>query len=341
MRILYGVQATGNGHITRARIMARALADVDAQVDWVFSGRPREALFDMDIFGNFQSFRGLTFAIRSGRVHYGKTLLSCNFRQLYRDIQSLDLTDYDLIINDFEPVSAWAARRAGKKVIGLSHQNAFQHRIPKAGSNPFVSSFMRWFAPADQPIGLHWHHFGQPILPPLVEPSHYPNQPRARHYLVYLPFSEPKDILPQLRSFSDYHFSVYLPVSEPSEEGHIHLRPFSREGFQRDLHQCEGVICSSGFELPSEAIQLGRKLLVQPVAGQMEQLSNALALTQLGYGHATRTLGKSAIGEWLPLPRPQPVHYPNVAKAIAEWLKNTGGENIQPLQESLWRGFPD
>jgi uncharacterized protein (TIGR00661 family) len=341
MKILYGVQGTGNGHITRARIMARALADVGAEVDWVFSGRAREAFFDMDVFGDFRSFRGLTFVIKSGRVHYGKTLLSCNFQQLYRDIRSLNMSGYDLIINDFEPVSAWAARRASKKVIGLSHQNAFRHQIPKKGSNPLVSSFMRWFAPADLPIGLHWHHFDQPILPPLVEPSHYPNEPRAGHYLVYLPFSEAEDILPQLRDFTDHHFWVYLPISDARNEGNLHLRPFSRDTFQQDLHQCEGVICSAGFELPSEAIQLGKKLLVQPVAGQMEQLSNALALTRLGYGQTTGTLSKEVIGEWLQLPRPRPVLYPNVAKAIAEWLVNTGGDDMGPLLESLWHEMPE
>jgi UDP:flavonoid glycosyltransferase YjiC (YdhE family) len=35
MKILYGVQGTGNGHITRARIMAKAFADAGVQVDWV------------------------------------------------------------------------------------------------------------------------------------------------------------------------------------------------------------------------------------------------------------------------------------------------------------------
>ena len=172
MRILYGVQATGNGHITRARIMAKALAKTDAKVDWIFSGRAREDFFDMDIFGDYQAYRGLTFAIKSGRVLYFKTALSSNFWQFYQDVRTLNVEGYDLIINDFEPVSAWAAKRAGKKVIGISHQNAFLYDIPKQGDNMFISWFMRNFAPVSLPIGLHWHHFNQPILPPLVEPSH-------------------------------------------------------------------------------------------------------------------------------------------------------------------------
>jgi uncharacterized protein (TIGR00661 family) len=340
MKILYGVQGTGNGHVTRARIMAKAFAAKGVQVDWVFSGRPREEFFDMEAFGDFQSYRGLTFAVKSGRILYLKTALTANLHQLNQDIKKVNVEGYDLIINDFEPVSAWAARRAGKKVIGISHQNAFMYKIPKKGNNIFVSWFMKNFAPVTQPIGLHWHHFNQPILPPLIEPSHYVNESLHKHYLVYLPFAGLEDIVPQLRKFPDYEFYIYQNVPKPIDDGHIHIRPFSREGFQRDLHRCEGVICSAGFELPSESIQLGKKILVQPVAGQMEQASNALALSQLGYGSATNNLNEANIGRWLNLMKPSPVVYPEVSTALVDWLLKTGGENFEEFQKSMWKDLP-
>ena len=337
MKILYGVQGTGNGHVTRARIMAKAFAAKGVEVDWVFSGRPREDFFDMQVFGDFQSYRGLTFAVKSGRILYLKTALQANLMQLNDDIKKVKVEGYDLIINDFEPVSAHAAKRAGKKVIGISHQNSFLHKIPKKNNNLVTDWFMQNFAPVTQPIGLHWHHFNQPILPPLIEPSHYKNESLAKHYLVYLPFAGLEDILPQLHAFPDYHFFIYQNVPQAIDEGHIHIRPFSREGFQQDLHKCEGVICSAGFELPSEAIQLGKKLLVQPVAGQMEQASNAFALTQLGYGVATNELSEAVIGRWLPLPKPEPIIYPDVSTALVDWILKTGGENFETFQQSLWR----
>lgn len=338
MKILYGVQGTGNGHTTRARIMATALADAGAQVDWVFSGRERADYFDMQTFGDFKSFRGLTFATEHGKVRYLKTLLTANIRQLYRDVRSLNVEGYDFIINDFEPVSAWAAKLAGKKVIGISHQNAFFYDIPKADDNIFVRWFMRNFAPVTQPIGLHWHHFGQPILPPLVETSHYPNISTPKHYLVYLPFAGLDDILPQLREFPDYEFFVYQPVPAAYDEGHIHIRPFSREGFQMDLHRCEGVICSAGFELPSEAIHLGKKILAQPVAGQMEQKSNAMALEKLGLGTEAKQFDVATLARWLPQPAPNgPRNYPDVAKALVDWLITSRGKNMEVLQQQLWQ----
>ena len=37
MKILYGVQGTGQGHISRARAMADAFRNLDVEIDWLFS----------------------------------------------------------------------------------------------------------------------------------------------------------------------------------------------------------------------------------------------------------------------------------------------------------------
>ena len=49
MKIFYGVQGTGNGHITRARVMARELYAAGIEVDFQFTGRPAEQYFEMEI----------------------------------------------------------------------------------------------------------------------------------------------------------------------------------------------------------------------------------------------------------------------------------------------------
>jgi uncharacterized protein (TIGR00661 family) len=340
MKILYGVQGTGNGHITRARTMASALKKHDADIDWVFSGRPREDYFDMEVFGDFRVFRGLTFVIDGGRVCYSRTVFKNNVWQLYRDSRSLNVEDYDLVINDFEPVSAWAAKRAGKRSIGISHQNAFLHKIPKQGNNPGVGWFMRNFAPTQTSIGLHWYHYNQPILPPLIEPLSLPNKVNRGHYLVYLPFYKVRELTALFGRFPDCVFDVYQPVDRPTQIGNVYVWPFSRQGFQRHLHTCEGVICNAGFELTSEAIQLGKKVLVQPVKGQMEQLSNALALRQLGYGTVTQEFDSAIVAAWLASAKPKPIDFPNVADALAEWIV-AGCDDLEALQAELWRTVPE
>ncbi len=61
MKILYGVQGTGNGHIARARAMSEAFKAHEVQVDFLFSGREPDKYFSMEAFGDYQTRRGFTF----------------------------------------------------------------------------------------------------------------------------------------------------------------------------------------------------------------------------------------------------------------------------------------
>ena len=159
MRIFYGVQGTGNGHITRARVMAKELQKAGIEVTFQFTGRPADKYFDMDVFNGYQTRTGLTFNTDKGHVNYIKTARDAKLGQLWQDITTLDLGHYDQVITDFEPVTAWAAKRQKKAVLGIGHQYAFAHDIPRVGSDPIANQIMKYFAPADIGIGLHWHHF--------------------------------------------------------------------------------------------------------------------------------------------------------------------------------------
>ena len=161
MKIFYGVQGTGNGHITRARVMAKELYEAGIEVKFQFTGRPVDKYFDMDIFNDYQTRSGLTFNTNKGQVSYLKTAIDAKPRTLLNDIKSLDLSGYDQVISDFEPVTAWAAKQQKKHVLGIGHQYAFNHKIPRKGSDPVANQVMKYFAPANTGIGLHWHHFGQ------------------------------------------------------------------------------------------------------------------------------------------------------------------------------------
>lgn len=80
MKILYGVQGTGNGHLTRSRIMAEHLNKSDLDVTYLISGRDKDELFGMESFGNFEHRAGLTFITEGGRIRkrkrYKKIILS-------------------------------------------------------------------------------------------------------------------------------------------------------------------------------------------------------------------------------------------------------------------------
>ena len=336
MKIFYGVQGTGNGHITRARVMAKELYAVGIDVHFQFTGRPADKYFDMEVFNGYQSRTGLTFHTEKGQVSYLKTALDAKPITFIRDMKSLDLSGYDLVISDFEPVTAWAAKSKKIPVLGIGHQYAFNHKIPREGSDPVAEQVMKHFAPADVGVGLHWHHFGQPILPPIIDTPEMPESIIKNKIIVYLPFENQHEVIRLLSPFKNFDFHLYSPEPVPSIFSHIICNPLSRDGFQKDLYDCAGIISNAGFELASESLQLGKKILAKPLHAQMEQISNAAALHQLGYGHVMHDMNSSAIDHWLHDNRAIHITYPNIAKVLVEWIQNSMPEMDADFIETIW-----
>lgn len=336
MRVLYGVQATGNGHISRARAMGKYLQAEGIAVDFLFSGRPADQLFDMQQFGDYQVKTGLTFVTEQGHINYLKTALRAKPLELWRDIRALDCSPYDLVLTDFEPITAWAARVQKKRSVAFGHQYAFLHQIPQIHSNPLSRSIFKFFAPAQQQIGLHWHHFNQPILPPIVDLEPAANTADANKVLVYLPFEDQQQVIQWLQPLTQYQFYLYGPGLSKNQMGHIQCSGPCVDDFKRDLHQSSAVISNAGFELVSEALQLQKRILVKALLGQMEQQSNALALTQLQLGQSTSTLSSDTISHWLSSKiKNNKVHYVNVAQALAKWIR-AGACPTELQQLNLW-----
>lgn len=336
MKVLYGVQGTGNGHITRARMMSEKLVQAGIDVDYIFSGRDDD-YFNMECFGDYRRFDGLTFLTSAGSIQYLKTAKRNNLIRFWCDIKNLNVPDYDLVITDFEPISAWAAKRTGVPSLGISHQNAFRYGVPVEGANWLARTVIRNFAPADQYLGLHWHHFGYPILPPMIKTDLVLNPVEPQKILLYLPFLQQQQCYPLFHQFPEFDFVQYHPGAQASRFGNIRCTPPSRSGFLEDFSNCAGLITNSGFGACSEAVHYGKKLLTIPLKGQMEQLSNAVALKQLGYASVSRDLTYSELETWLQQPQRNPVVFPDVAQSIVDWLQNGQVQSLDELTAEVWR----
>ncbi|QIA62448.1 glycosyltransferase [Vibrio astriarenae] len=343
MRILYGVQGTGNGHIARARAMARALKKQPVEVDFLFSGRDKDKYFSMAEFGNYQTRKGVSFISKEGAVDHLETVKQNDLKQLWTDIHQLDLSGYDLVVNDFEPISAWAAKKSKTPCLSISHQNAFRYQVPVRGANMIDHSLIRYFAPADHHLALHWYHFDQPILPPIIQSENKPIESRG-FVLVYLPFEDFEEIIDLLIRFNQQEFVCFHPeVKQDMDIENIRCRPLSYDRFQENLTHCSGVIANGGFELPSEALSLGKKLLLKPLNGQFEQLSNVATLEMLGLASTMERLDSMVVGQWLGDQAAEKVSYPDVAEAIASWICEGKLHDHSSLQQALWSqvDFPD
>jgi uncharacterized protein (TIGR00661 family) len=338
MKILYGVQGTGNGHISRARLMAKSFAKrSDTEVDYLFSGREPSGYFDMEIFGSYKTYKGLSFVTDSGTVNHAKTVGKAKLYRLWKDIRRLDLSQYDLILNDFEPISAWAARQQKKPSISISHQAAFSENIPQTGNGLIEKLILKYYAPTDFRLGVHWYHFGFDIMPPFIDHQRV-SSVLKNYLLVYLPFESIDDIKMTLEPLSEHNFVCFHPlIKEPIINDNISWFPQSQMAFRQFLHECSGVITNCGFELTSECLHLGKRLIVKPLAGQFEQLSNAMTLEQLGLCQTMGYLDTDTIENWLETQQNALVQFPQDPNVLIDWLLKRNWHQTSELCKTLWQ----
>lgn len=350
MRILYGVQGTGNGHITRARHLANGFAQRDdIQVDYLFSGRNVDAYFDMQCFGDYDTARGLTFITHNGRIQRCQTLLKNNVFSFIKELKQRAILDYDLVINDFEPISAWAAKLAGVPSLSVSHQAAFLHHVPKHSQGILDKVITQHFAPTQYSLGTHWYHFGHHIIPPFVakefsEQGQGGISPHGKFLLVYLPFENMQSIQEQLVTLSDYHFICYHPeITSNTQIGNVKWCRPSSTAFKQDLFKCAGVIANCGFELSTECLSLGKPLLVKPLQRQYEQLSNAHTLKELGLCEVMHELIADEIDDWLQCKKGIKIDYPHDCQSLINWIAEGNWQAPDALCKTLWQQvcFPD
>jgi hypothetical protein len=102
------------------------------------------------------------------------------------------------------------------------------------------------------------------------------------------------------------------------------------------LEECSGVISNAGFELLSEALQIGKKLLVKPLVGQMEQMSNALVVSEFKLGMVMPTLNRRYVEKWLSWQDTEPMGYPDVARLVAEWIDRGNCKEVKQLAVQAW-----
>ena len=336
MKILYGVQGTGNGHITRAGTLAKAFKEQGLDVQFLVSGRPKLELFDMEPFGDYWWREGLTFRSRKGRILLSETIVRSKPFQLAQDVRGLDVSDFDLIITDYEPITAWAGRLSGTPTLGIGHQYAFAYDIPKINMSLSERVIFQNYAPADYSLGLHWYHFEEPLLPPIAPVEDITLPSLGDFTLVYLPFESADQVQNLLYKFRDQQFVVYHPNAPRKKIGNAIWCQPSRVTFSNDLHRCQGVICNAGFELASEALQLGKKILVKPLNKQVEQYCNALALEKLGWGSTMESLDAIKVSTWLNDVFSVKIKYPDTAAAVARYIREGNFKSCAELASDLW-----
>ncbi|MDB4925762.1 glycosyltransferase family protein [Mucilaginibacter sp.] len=281
MKILYAIQGTGNGHISRAREIVPLLQQY-GQLDLLVSGTQAEVTLAQPLKYKFHGF-SFVFGTNGG-VDKWATYKIMDLPQLWRDMHSLPLKEYDLIINDFEPVSAWACRLQKMPSVSLSHQCAFvSPKTPRPGKWNYGEWLLKYYSPTTHHIGFHFERYDDFIHTPVIR-SEIRNLQTSNlgHYTVYLPAYDDKKLAKYLNETNVQWHIFSKRQKTVSQIGNVQIFPVNNEGFNSSLASCEGLLTGGGFEGPAEALFLQKKLMMIPMQGQYEQQCNALAASKLG-----------------------------------------------------------
>ena len=328
MRILYAIQGTGNGHLTRALDIVPLLQARCEQLDILVSGPPADLTLPFDIKYKAGGM-GFIFG-KKGGINFVKTFSQFNSMNFLREIRQLPVEEYDLVISDFEPVSSWACRLREVPCVALSHQSAVLHpAAPRPRQEDYPGrAVVRHYAPSTAQYGFHFQAYAPGISTPVIRRQVRELTPTDDgHYTVYLPAYEEGIIVERLRYLSrNTRWEVFSKHSvRAAEYDNVRVRPVSSAAFLDSLARSRGVLCGAGFETPAEALYLGKKLLVVPMKQQYEQQCNAAALAQMGVPVVKRLNDKylDALDNWLQLGQPVPVNYPDCTAEIIDQLLRT------------------
>ena len=337
MKILYAIQGTGNGHISRARDIIPYLQEF-CQCDILVSGTQCDVELNVPV--KFR-LKGLSFWFgKSGGVDLWKTLTKTNLWGLKREIDQLKVEDYDLVINDFEPVSAWACKKKNVPCISLSHQGTlFSDKVPiPPESDRFGRFILRNYAPADTHFGFHFNAYDDNIFTPVIRKQVRDCETDELDYFtVYLPAYDDKFLVDTLSLFGDYDWHIFSKHAKKSYQiDNIVVNKITNDKFVEDMANSSGVLCGAGFETPAEALYLNKKLMVVPMKGQYEQQCNAAALELMGVP-VIKNLHPSQfekISNWLESDEKVDVHYPDQTRKIVRRIFEVNVQSV--LQSNHW-----
>jgi len=321
MKILYAIQGTGNGHLSRSMDVVPLLQKM-GDVDVLVSGTQGDLTLPFPVKYKLHGF-GFVFG-KSGGVDLWKSFLKSRFRKFINEINELPVDKYDVVINDFEPVSAWACYLKNKPCIGVSHQAAVLHEnAPLPPDTDMIGKLiLKHYAPVTKQYGFHFKAFGPNIFTPVIRQQVRDEViENKRHYTVYLPAYDDKRLIKRLTEFKAIEWDVFSKHNKRiARYKNVFIQPINNEGFIKSMAQSAGVLCGGGFETPAEALFMKKKLLVIPMKTQYEQQLNAAALKEMGVPviKSLKPKHSETIQNWLDNGKPIKVNYPDNTKQILD-----------------------
>jgi uncharacterized protein (TIGR00661 family) len=309
VRILYGCNSQGQGHLGKAAVLVPLLVDRGHQVRVVSSGPAPPAHYQ---FPGHTHVAGLTYAIDQGRASASRTVREWlqSSPQLARSLQIVRrlVQEFEpqLIISDFEPLTASPLIQPRCEVVSLCRQAALLDPAiptPRAVSPQakLVRTMLRMFLMgADRRHGYHYEPASFRCVPPIIRPELFLLQPElGEHVLIYnfhfVPQGEPERLI-QWAADRRIPVRAYGFESMPrGQAGYVRFQPTSRTQMLLDMASSRGVITTAGLTTAAEAFLLRKPVCVVPLPDQWEQMANAFHLENAGMAKASSSWDYDAV----------------------------------------------
>ncbi|HLD54230.1 MAG TPA: glycosyltransferase family protein [Sediminibacterium sp.] len=283
MKIFYAVQATGNGHIARAKELIPYIQRY-GQVDVFLSGNNSNLKVDLPV--KYQSNGVSLFYGNRGGLDYFKMAKELSLFNIIKEARSLPVDQYDLVINDFESITSLACKIKQVPSIGFGHQASFKSSLtPRPNKKDWMGEFiLNNYASATKYIGLHFEQYDEFIYSPIIKEQVLLASPKNQgHISVYLSHYSDEVVASYLNQLPNQLFHLFSKKEKTvNQRANILYMPIDNALFTESMINAAGVITGAGFETPAEALYLNKKLLCVPIKGQYEQLCNAAALKNFG-----------------------------------------------------------
>lgn len=323
MKVLYAIQGTGNGHLSRARDIIPALRKY-CSAEILVSGY--QADVNIPYLLDYKC-RGVSFIFgQKGGIDIWDTVKKARLQYFLREVSSVPVENYDLVINDFEPVTAWACERRGVPCVSLSHQSAVINKhSPRPKKKDVVGNLiLQKYAPTKAQYGFHFDRYAPNIFTPVIR-KEIRNAVTTNHgyYTVYLPAYSDEKLVQVLSQIDGVHWQVFSKNAQHKTTiGKIHISPIDNDAYIESVRKCNGLLCGAGFEAPAEAIHMGKKLMVIPMKSQFEQWCNAAALEAMGVPVLKRMKKKAVakIREWVDSNETVEIEYPDQTEMIVQQI---------------------
>ncbi|MFH1439457.1 MAG: MJ1255/VC2487 family glycosyltransferase [Candidatus Woesearchaeota archaeon] len=326
-KILYALSGEGYGHATRTKVILDALSKFNKLND----NNNKSDNHEIKIICGGKAYQYLSehykdiIKIQSMHIKYKNNKVSglgtflLNLKTLPEQVNSYFIIKKaiksfrpDVIINDFENLSAYAAMFNNIPLISIGNHHVIsnaEHKISQKYLWVLFKSLVviRYFNPK---IDYHYitsfffpkfknkYSSNSGYLPILIREDIKKLKPtiKKNHVLVYQTSKTNQKLFDVLKKFKKI-FIIY-GFNIDKEEGNLQFKQFNEKEFYNDLSGCEAVIANGGYSLMSEALYLKKPYLAEPIKEQFEQILNAIYLQKKGYGMFVENLDERHIKEF-------------------------------------------